>query len=213
MNPWFSLQTQERERRWRLILGKAQEQEQQGQQGQGNTEGESQEGQSQEQESPSDDSMLSEQDQALDETLDGLYGEGDLGGSNDSSPDVARWLGDIRKYFPDSVAQLLQQDALKKLKLQKLLESPEALAQIEPDLELVTKLISLSKLIPTQTRETARQVVRQVVEELQKKLEYPLLQALSGALNRSVRKPTAFTLSKPTSSTINLNIKPLCQKP
>jgi Mg-chelatase subunit ChlD len=187
MNPWFSVQTQERERRWRLILGKAQEQEQQGQQGQGSAEGESQEGQGQEQESKGDDSMLSEQDQALDETLDGLYGEGDLGGSNDSSPDVARWLGDIRRYFPDSVAQLLQQDALKKLKLQKLLESSEALAQIEPDLELVTKLIALSKLIPAQTRETARQVVRHVVEELQKKLEYPLLQALSGALNRSVR--------------------------
>ena len=179
--------TQERERRWRLILGKAaEEQNQQQKSGHGDN-SEEQQGQGEQQESQSDDAMLSEQDQALDEALDGLYGEGDLGGTGDSAPDVARWLGDIRRYFPGSVAQLLQQDALKKLKLQKLLESPEALASIEPDLELVTKLIALSKLIPAQTKETAREVVRQVVEELQKKLEYPLLQALTGALNRSVR--------------------------
>ncbi len=181
MNPAI----QERERRWRLILGKAAEEK--NQQGQSSGDGEAQEGQGQQQEAQSEELILSEQDQALDKTLDGLYGEGDLGGTGDSAPDVARWLGDIRKYFPTSVAQLLQQDALKKLKLQKLLESPEALASIEPDLELVTKLIALSKLIPAQTKETARQVVRQVVEELQQKLEYPLLQALSGALNRSVR--------------------------
>jgi VWA domain containing CoxE-like protein len=189
MTEFYSNIQQERERRWRLILGKQeqQEQSQQGQSQQGEGESEEQQtsgegkGEGQEQQ------QLSEQDQALDDTLDALYGEGDLGGSGDSAPDVARWLGDIRKYFPSSVAQLLQQDALKKLKVQKILESPEALAEIEPDIYLVTKLITLSKLIPSQTRETARQVVAQVVEELKKRLEYPLLQALQGALNRSVR--------------------------
>jgi uncharacterized protein with von Willebrand factor type A (vWA) domain len=190
VNPFNSNIQQERERRWRLILGKQSEQ-QQSQEGQGqqsessepqDQSGEGQgEGQQQEQQS------LSEQDQALDDALDALYGEGDLGGSGDSAPDVARWLGDIRRYFPSSVAQLLQQDALKKLKLQKILESPEALAEIEPDIHLVTKLITLSKLIPAQTKETARQVVTEVVEELKKRLEYPLLQALQGTLNRAVR--------------------------
>lgn len=190
MNPFFNATQDERERRWRLILGKQEQQEQQSQQGQGEqgepSESEEQQGQGEGQ-SENQEQQLSEQDQALDETLDALYGEGDLGGSGDSAPDVARWLGDIRKYFPSSVAQLLQQDALKKLKLQKILESPEALAEIEPDIHLVTKLIMLSKLIPAQTRETARQVVAEVVEELKKRLEYPLLQALQGALNRSVR--------------------------
>jgi Mg-chelatase subunit ChlD len=190
MKPFFNAAQEERERRWRLILGKQVQQDEQSQQGQAQA-GESSEGEEQpskgESQSEPQKTQLSEQDQALDDTLEALYGEGDLGGSDDSSPDVARWLGDIRKYFPSSVAQLLQQDALKKLKLQKILESPEALAKIEPDIHLVTKLITLSKLIPTQTRETARQVVARVVEELKKKLEYPLLQALQGALNRSLR--------------------------
>jgi uncharacterized protein with von Willebrand factor type A (vWA) domain len=186
----YSNMQQERERRWRLILGKQEQQEQQSQEGQ-SQQGEASQSEEQsragEGQGESQEQQLSEQDQALDETLDALYGEGDLGGSSDSAPDVARWLGDIRKYFPSSVTQLLQQDALKKLKLQKILESPEALAEIEPDIHLVTKLIALSKLIPSQTRETARQVVAQVVEELKKRLEYPLLHALQGALNRSVR--------------------------
>jgi uncharacterized protein with von Willebrand factor type A (vWA) domain len=186
----YSNMQQERERRWRLILGKQeqQEQNQQGQSQQGEaSQNEEQQSQGEGKGKGQEQQQLSEHDQVLDDTLDALYGEGDLGGSGDSAPDVARWLGDIRKYFPSSVAQLLQQDALKKLKLQKILENPEALAEIEPDIHLVTKLITLSKLIPSQTRETARQVVAQVVEELKKRLEYPLLQALQGALNRSVR--------------------------
>ncbi|MGL4608702.1 MAG: VWA domain-containing protein [Trueperaceae bacterium] len=189
MNPFFSNLQQERERRWRLILGKG-EQGQQSQQEQVSQSAPSQDEEQSEGQGQGEGQgqlQLPERDRALDETLDALYGEGDLGGSGDSAPDVARWLGDIRKYFPSSVAQLLQQDALKKLKLQKLLESPEALAEIKPDIHLVTKLIALSKLIPSQTRETARQVVAEVVEELKKRLEYPLLQALQGALNRSVR--------------------------
>ncbi|MCP4423971.1 MAG: VWA domain-containing protein, partial [Chloroflexi bacterium] len=57
----------------------------------------------------------------------------------------------------------------------------------EPDMDLVATLLSLKKVMPTQTRETAKQVVRQVVEDLQKRLEFPLRQAISGSLNRALR--------------------------
>lgn len=175
----------ERERRWRLILGKAQEEAQAGQSqslepspGQGDaaesTAGETEQG-------------LSEEDQALDDTLERLYGEGNQGGDADSSPDIARWLGDINKYFPDSVAQIIQQDAIDKWKLRKLLEEPEFLEKLEPNVSLVSQLLSLSKLMPDETKESARQVVGKVLEELREKLEYPFLQAISGSLNRSIR--------------------------
>ena len=179
--------THERERRWRLILGKA---------GEGDGEGEGQQGQGEAQAGEGGpagegqgegEPLLSEEDQALDEALDALYGEGDLGGDGDSSPDIARWLGDIRTYFPGPVAQLMQGDALKKFNLRKLLKDPEILREIEPDIGLVTKLLTLNKLMPTETRETARQVVKKVVDELKEGLEYPLLQALAGSLNRSLR--------------------------
>ncbi|MEM7343568.1 MAG: VWA domain-containing protein [Chloroflexota bacterium] len=173
-----SLQNEAQERRWRLILGKGEEG---GQNEDGNGDQSEPDGE------PGNDSpQLSEEDQQLDEALEALYG--DEGGLGDSMPDVARWLGDIRRYFSQPVAQMVQQDALRKLKIRKILDEPELLAEIEPDIELVTKLISLSKQLPTQTRESARQVVQQVVDDIRAKLEYPLLQALTGSLNRALRQ-------------------------
>jgi Mg-chelatase subunit ChlD len=173
---------QERQRRWRLILGK--ENLDPGDAGEGEagaSEGE-QQGPGQGDPQPG----LSEADRGLDEALETLYG--DEGGLGDSAPDIARWLGDIRTYFPTPVAHMMQQDALKKLNLRRVLDQPELLAEIEPDLDLVTRLLALNKVMPSQTRETARQVVRQVVEELRAKLEYPLQQAISGSLNRALRQ-------------------------
>lgn len=173
--PFYSAQ-EERARRWRLVLGKAAAEEE-GVKG-GTGEGESGDGEG-----------LTEGDKALDESLEALYGdgEGDEGGLGDSAPDIARWLGDIRRYFPAPVVQLMQQDALKKLDLRKVINQPELLAEIEPDVNLVATLLSLQKVMNAETRETARQVVRQVVEALQKRLEFPLRQAIAGSLNRSLR--------------------------
>jgi Mg-chelatase subunit ChlD len=100
---------------------------------------------------------------------------------------VARWLGDIREYFPTSVVQVLQKDALDRLGLRQMLMQPELLAAIEPDVHLVADLLSLSRVMPGKTRETARLVVRKVVDELLAKLAEPLRQAVHGSLNRAAR--------------------------
>src|SRR5690349_23190355 len=55
-------------------------------------------------------------------------GEKGQGGSEKSQPGIARWLGDIRRYFPQSVVQVIQNDALKQPELQKkLMFEPEIL--------------------------------------------------------------------------------------
>ncbi len=82
-----------------------------------------------------------------------------------SAPNVARWLGDIRTYFPSSVVKMMQQDALERLNLRQMLLEPEMLAAVEPDVHLVANLLSLSGVMPAKTRETARMVVRKVVED------------------------------------------------
>jgi len=191
---------EERMRRWRLILGKDDQEETQQEQGSGEGEDDAGEGGAESEPGDGDGAgdegggegegkagELSDADKDIDEALDGLYGDGDLGGKGDSAPDIARWLGDIRTYFPGPVAQMVQQDVLKRVNLRKLLGEPDFLKDVEPDLELVTKLVSLSKVMPAETLETAREVVRKVMEDLLEKLEYPLLQALTGSLNRTVR--------------------------
>lgn len=91
-------------------------------------------------------------------------------GRGGSAPSVARWLGDIRQYFPASVVQVMQREALQRLKLREMLTQPEMLEAVPPDLHLVASLVSLSQVIPAGTRETARRAVRKVVDELMKKL-------------------------------------------
>ncbi|SFR88442.1 VWA domain containing CoxE-like protein [Mitsuaria sp. PDC51] len=130
-----------------------------------------------------------EMDQALSALYDDHGGLGDdrRGGGGNSAPRVARWLGDIRKYFPSTVVQVMQKDALERLNLRDMLLQPEMLQGVQPDVHLVANLMALSRVIPAGTKETARRVVRQVVDELMKRLEEPMRAAVTGALDRSQR--------------------------
>lgn len=112
---------------------------------------------------------------------------GQLGGMAESMPDVARWLGDIRKYFPASVVQIMQKDAIDRIGLRQMLSQPEILEMIEPDVNLVGTLLTLKDVIPNETKSTARIIVRKVVEDLMKRLENPMREAIRGALNRALR--------------------------
>lgn len=147
------------ERRWRLMLG-----------------------------SDAENLTLPAPDAALERTLGALYDKQEgRGGLQGSAPNVARWLGDIREYFPASVVQVMQKDAMERLGLQQMLLEPEMLRSVQPDVHLVATLLSLNRLMPSKTKETARQVVRTVVEQLERKLANPLRQAVSGSLNRAAR--------------------------
>ncbi|MFJ2073604.1 VWA domain-containing protein [Streptomyces anulatus] len=143
---------------------------------------------------------LTGQDAAMDGALNALYGGGAgkkpgggrgaggrSAGLGASAPSVARWLGDIRTYFPSSVVQVMQRDAIDRLGLAALLLEPEMLEAVEADVHLVGTLLSLNKAMPETTKETARAVVRKVVEDLEKRLESRTRATLTGALDRSAR--------------------------
>jgi len=112
---------------------------------------------------------------------------GRAGGLGKSAPAVARWLGDIRRYFPAPVVQVLQRDAIDRLQLRQLLLEPEMLQAVEADLHLVTLLVELNKLLPDATRASARRVVATVVEQLERQFSSRTKQAVHGALARSQR--------------------------
>lgn len=131
--------------------------------------------------------LQAEADVRMDHVLQALYDSDRKAGLGSSSPNVNRWLGDIRTYFPASVVKVLQKDALERLNLQQMLLQKETLETIVPDVHLVSSLISLKNVIPNKTKETARKVVRQVVQDLQQKLRNPLVQAIRGALHRATQ--------------------------
>jgi Mg-chelatase subunit ChlD len=133
-------------------------------------------------------------DGAMDGALAALYDQSDddrsgrrSGGLGGSAPKVARWLGDIREYFPSSVVQVMQADAIERLDLTRLLLEPEMLAAVEPDVHLVGTLLSLNRVMPDRTKDAARQVVRTVVDELEKRISQQTRTAVTGALSRAAR--------------------------
>ncbi|MEV4677427.1 MULTISPECIES: VWA domain-containing protein [Actinomadura] len=140
---------------------------------------------------------LTGDDVRMDGALEKLYGGGgDEGrsrpgrrsaGLGDSAPTVARWLGDIREYFPSSVVQVMQKDAIERLDLTRLLLEPEMLDAVEPDVHLVGTLLSLNRVMPDRARESARAVVRTVVRDLERRLAQRTRSAVGGALDRSAR--------------------------
>ncbi|HEY5760447.1 MAG TPA: VWA domain-containing protein [Steroidobacter sp.] len=146
-------------------------------------------------------------DGRMDKALQALYDSDRKGGLGSSAPNVSRWLGDIREYFPTSVVQVLQRDAIERLDMTRLLMEPEVLDSLKPDVHLVADLIAMSGVIPAKTRETARQVVRKVVNELLAKLAEPTRQSVQGALNRAARtrRPRHNDIDWPR--TIKANLK------
>ncbi|MCB0514575.1 MAG: VWA domain-containing protein [Chitinophagales bacterium] len=132
-------------------------------------------------------------------------GKGGQGGSN---PGIARWLGDIRKYFPQSVVNVIQNDALKFPELQrKMIFEPEILESTQADIHLVVNLMELGKLIPSKTKETARKVVQKVVDELILKLEQKTISAISGAIDKSARNRRLRYNEINWSATIRKNLR------
>ncbi|MFD5174462.1 VWA domain-containing protein [Nocardia sp. NPDC058379] len=155
-------------RRWRLVLGQAAEEQLGG--------------------------LSSGPDQAMDQALGALYNTGEAGGSTKrsgglggSAPRVARWLGDIRTYFPATVVEVMQRDAVQRLNLTQLLLEPELLESVEPDVHLVGTLLGLNRVMPETTKATARMVVEKVVREIEQRIAAKTVAAVTGAINRSAR--------------------------
>jgi Mg-chelatase subunit ChlD len=133
------------------------------------------------------DQSLIDSDERMDHALEALYETERSAGLGSSAPYVARWLGDIRSYFPASIVRVMQKDALERLNLRQMLLQPEFLEAVEPDVHLVSTLTALNGVMPAKTRETARLVVRKVVEDLERRLSSATRQAVEGALNRAER--------------------------
>ena len=136
---------------------------------------------------------LSDSDRRMSEALTALYGDGDdapkkgRGGLGGSAPRVAKWLGDIREFFPAPVVQVIQKDAFERKGLRQMLIEAEFLATVEADVNLIADLVSLRGVMPDKTKETARIVIAKVVKELMERLERRTADAIRGALNRSQR--------------------------
>jgi hypothetical protein len=193
---------QEQMKRWRLILGAASEEKLQSY-GAG-------------------EALLDEESRLMDEALAAIYDDtgGAIGedaaqtghsrkaaGLGPSSPKLAKWLGDIRTFFPPDVVSVIQSDAIERKGLKQLLFEPELLSQVKPDIQMVATLMALKGKIPEKTKDTARQLVKAVVDEIVKRLSQDLRRAVTGALNRRQHSPLPSASGLDWNTTIRKNLK------
>lgn len=191
--------------RWRLILGKDSQESLSGL-------------------SPNGCSLSAEQ-QEMDEALEAIYSSesneeisreewesspanrkhGEVKGR--SFPRVARWLDQIRDFFPSDCVVILQKDAIERRGMKELLFEPEMLAKVEPSLELASTVLSLKNLVPEKAKAAARELVRKVVEELRKRLETQFAQAIRGSLDRNRQSPFRSLPNLDWKRTIRRNLK------
>ena len=145
--------------RWRLILGKGAD--------------------------PESSVPLEEEEAQVDEALDFLYGDQKTSGERKIL--ISDWLKDIEKFFPEPAIIVLQKEAIEQLKLKDLLNSPELLASIQPDKNLILNLIEAKDLIPPETKDEVRKLVRKYIEKISEKYFLNLLERTRGVL-KTVQK-------------------------
>src|SRR5688572_6982401 len=104
-------------------------------------------------------------------------------------PKVAKWLDQIRNFFPSDVVVLLQHDAIERRGMKELLFEPEIMAKVEPSVDLASAVLAMKNLVPEKAKAAARDLVRRVVEEIRKRLESRFAQAIRGALDRNQHSP------------------------
>src|SRR5687767_13874009 len=190
--------------RWRLILGKSAEEPLQQM---GNCQGQS---------------ILSGDQGELDEALEAIYSGDELDKDEWASgdkrvghgpvkgrtfPKVAKWLDQIRNFFPKDVVVLLQKDAIERKGLKQLLFEPEILANVEPSLDLAATVLAMKNMVPEKAKSAARDLVRRVVEDVRKRLESQFTQAIRGALLRNRHSPFRSLPNLDWPRTIRRNLK------
>ena len=186
------MDTNDRLRRWRLILGSEAQKRMEGM---------------------GDGPDLSQEDLMMDTALDAIYnrdmkfGFGGGAGKGASSPQISRWLGDVRTLFDKDIVKIIQSDAMERCGLKQLIFEPELLENIEPDMHMASMILTLKDQIPKQSKENAREFIRKIVEQINALLESDLKRAVTASINRKLHSPIPSASALDFQTTIRKGIK------
>ena len=186
------MDTNDRLRRWRLILGSEAQKRMEGM---------------------GDGPDLSQEDLMMDTALDAIYnrdmkfGFGGGAGRGASSPQISRWLGDVRTLFDKDIVKIIQSDAMERCGLKQLIFEPELLENIEPDMHMASMILTLKDQIPKKSKENAREFIRKIVEQINALLETDLKRAVTASINRKLHSPIPSASALDFQTTIRKGIK------
>jgi Mg-chelatase subunit ChlD len=128
------------------------------------------------------------------------------GGSSDGLT-VPDWVDQVDELFPQQAKEVMQKELVRRRGIAELLERPELLEKVEPNLELVKTLLTHRHLMNEKTRALARKVIDHVVEELKRKMQVQVEQTLTGAIRRDRHSPRKVYRNLDLKTTLRRNLK------
>jgi Mg-chelatase subunit ChlD len=136
-----------------------------------------------------------------------LFGDDRGAGKGGSTMTVPKWIDAVNELFPRQAREVLERELVQRKGIHQILEQPELLERIEPNVELVKTLLTHKDLLTPKTRVLARKVIDKVVEELKKKLEVRVEQAITGAVRRDKHSPRRVFRNLDLRTTLRRNLK------
>jgi Mg-chelatase subunit ChlD len=129
------------------------------------------------------------------------------GGRGASTLTVPDWVQQVSELFPHQAKEVLQRELIQKKGIREILEQPELLEKVEPNIELVKTILTHRDLLTPQTRVLARKVIDKVVQELREKMKVQVETAITGAIRRDKHSPRRVFRNLDLKTTIRRNLK------
>jgi hypothetical protein len=127
-----------------------------------------------------------------------------LGPSHLTVPD---WVDAVNELFPHQSKEVMQKELVRRRGIAELMEKPELLEKIEPNLELVKTLLTHRDLLNPKTRILARKIIDQVVEQLKRKMQVQVEQAITGAIRKDRHSPRKVFRNLDLKTTLRRNLQ------
>ncbi|MBX3157574.1 MAG: VWA domain-containing protein [Deltaproteobacteria bacterium] len=167
--------------RWRLVLGKAAEEKGIG---------------------VGTDGRAAAAAAAIDFVFEGERG----GGTGASALTLPTWIDAVSDLFPRQAKEVLERELIARRGVSQLLEHPQLLEKIEPNVELVKTLLVHKDLLDPRARILARKIIDTVVQQLKKQLEVRVERAIVGALRRDRHAPRRVYRNLDLRTTLRKNL-------
>ncbi len=131
--------------------------------------------------------------------------QGGLGGGHALT--VPEWVDLVAELFPHEAKEVLERELVQRRGIAELLEQPELLEKVEPNLELVKTLLTHKDLLNPKTRVLAHKIIEKVVQELKEKMRVQVESAITGALRRDRHSPRKVFRNLDLKTTLRRNLK------
>lgn len=117
-------------------------------------------------------------------TARGLRDEQRHGSLDPSQLTALQWLGEVRDLFPSDVYETIQGHALDRYGMRELLNDPQVLETLTPNIDLLKSLMALKGHVDPHVLAHIRGIARKVVDDIIQRLRSHVVRALSGRRNR-----------------------------